>query len=247
MSFDGRTAIITGGTRGIGRAICLELAKRGCNIAFNFTKSNHLAESLMEEISSLGQKALSYQLGVEDHSEVHRMVQDVVKRLGSLDYVVNNAGIVRDTLILRMKEQDWDDVIDINLKGAFNMIRAAAPVMVKSRRGSILNITSVSGMHGMTGQVNYSASKAGIIGLTKALARELASRNITVNALALGFIETEMTDTLNDSYRQSLLNSIPLGRFGNVDEVAAIAAFTLSQASAYITGQVIQVDGGLAI
>jgi 3-oxoacyl-[acyl-carrier protein] reductase len=186
-------------------------------------------------------------LTVEDYGAVQEMIGDVKERFESIDYVVNNAGIVRDSLILRMKEKDWDDVIDTNLKGTFNMIKAVAPVMVKARRGSILNITSVSGLRGMAGQVNYSASKAGIVGLTKALARELAGRNVRVNALALGFIETAMTAGLDEEYKKTLLKNIPMGRFGNADEIAAIASFLLSRKAAYITGQVIQVDGGLAI
>lgn len=247
MSFLGRTAVISGGTRGIGRAICLELARQGCNIAFSYRNSGELADSLCSEISSLGSSAKSYRLTVEDHTAVLEMIGDVKERFNAIDYVVNNAGIVRDSLILRMKEKDWDDVIDTNLKGAFNMIKAVAPVMVKARQGSILNITSVSGLRGMAGQVNYSASKAGIVGLTKALARELAGRNVRVNALALGFIETNMTTGLDEEYKKSLLKNIPMGRFGNADEIAVIASFLLSGKSGYITGQVIQVDGGLAI
>ena len=247
MNFRGSTAIVSGGTRGIGRAISLELAKRGCNIAFNFSKSTDLAVSLQSEINTFGQKALAYQICVEDFTAAQEMVCDIEEKFGSIDCLVNNAGIVRDNLVLRMKEKDWDDVIDVNLKGTFNMIKAVVPAMVKARSGSILNITSVSGLHGMSGQVNYSASKAGIVGLTKALAREIASRNVNVNALALGFIETAMTEGLDDTYKKTLLKNIPLGRFGNVKEVASIAAFLLSKESAYITGQVIQVDGGLAI
>lgn len=247
MTFLGRTAVVSGGTRGIGRAICLELAGQGCNIAFSYRHSKDLADSLCSEISSLGPKAAAYRLTVENHGAVLEMIRDVKERFDSIDYAVNNAGIVRDSLILRMKEEDWDEVIDTNLKGTFNMIKAVAPVMVKARHGSIINITSVSGLRGMAGQVNYSASKAGIIGLTKALARELASRNVRVNALALGFIETTMTEDLDKEYRKALLQNIPLGRFGNVAEIAAIASFLLSSKTEYITGQVIQVDGGLAI
>jgi len=247
MTFLGRTAVVSGGTRGIGRAICLELAGQGCNIAFSYRNSSDLADSLCSEISSLGPKAAAYRLTVEDHGSVLKMIRDVKERFDSIDYAVNNAGIIRDSLILRMKEEDWDEVIGTNLKGTFNMIKAVAPVMVKARHGSIINITSVSGLRGMAGQVNYSASKAGIIGLTKALARELASRNVRVNALALGFIETTMIEDLDEEYRKTLLQNIPLGRFGNVAEIAAIASFLLSSKSDYITGQVIQVDGGLAI
>ncbi|MBN2241298.1 MAG: 3-oxoacyl-[acyl-carrier-protein] reductase [Acidobacteria bacterium] len=247
MSFQGRTAIISGGTRGIGRAISLELARRGCNIAFNYVRSRDSAASLVSEISKMGCGALAFELNVAHHSAVAGMVREVKERFGSIDFLVNNAGIVRDTLLLRMKEQDWDDVIDINLKGAFNLSKAAAAAMLKARSGSILNITSVSGIHGMSGQVNYSASKAGLIGLTKALAREFAGRNITVNALALGFIETEMTGNLPEDYKSEILRQVPLGRFGNAEEIASIAAFLLSADARYITGQVVQADGGLAI
>jgi 3-oxoacyl-[acyl-carrier protein] reductase len=247
VSFQGRTAIISGGTRGIGRAVCLELAKRGCKIAFNFNQSKELAETLLSEIASRKTEALSFQLSVADHSAVMEMVRNVKDRFGSVDFLVNNAGIVRDTLLLGMKEKDWDDVINTNLKGAFNLSRAVAPYMLKARSGSILNITSISGLHGMPGQVNYSASKAGMIGLTKALAKEFAGRNITVNALALGFIETAMTNNLSEDYRSKLLLNIPLKRFGKVAEIAGIVAFLLSEDAGYITGQVIQADGGLAI
>lgn len=247
MSLQESTAIVTGGTRGIGRAICLELARQGCNIAFNYTRSNAHAASLVSEISELGSRSLSFQLSVTDQAAVQDMVQDVQKRFGSIDFLVNNAGIIRDTLILRMKEQDWDDVVDINLKGAFNMSKTVAPIMMKARKGSILNITSVSGLHGMSGQVNYAASKAGMIGLTKALAKELAGRNVTVNALALGFIDTDMTKKLDEKYKTTLLQNIPLKRFGNAEEIAAITAFLLSKNARYITGQVIQIDGGLAM
>lgn len=247
MNFEGRTAIVTGAARGIGRAICLALSGQGCSIAFNYAHSAEHAESLVREISSLGRVARSYNVNVTEHQRVQAMVQQVQADFGRIDYLVNNAGIIRDKLILRMAEGDWDDVLDTNLKGAFNFSKSVIGVMMKARFGSILNITSISGIVGMAGQANYSASKAGMIGFTKALAKEVASRNITVNALALGLIDTEMTGSLTEEYRKKMLEMIPLQRFGLVDEIGRIACFLLSDHARYITGQVIQVDGGLAM
>lgn len=246
--FEGRSAIVTGGTRGIGKAIVTELAKRGCNVAFNYSKSADEAEKLKAEIETLGVQALAAQCDVSNTEAAAGFVGQVKDAFGTVDFLVNNAGITRDQLILRMKEDDWDAVIDTNLKGAWNFSKAVLrPMMRNENGGSILNISSISGVVGMLGQSNYSASKAGMIGLTKSLAKEVASRKITVNALALGLIETDMASEMNDEYREKYLTMIPLGRLGSVDEVAAIASFILSPAAAYITGQVIQADGGLAM
>jgi 3-oxoacyl-[acyl-carrier protein] reductase len=247
MDFNGRTAIVTGAARGIGRAIALELGRQGCKVAFNYSRSAEQADSLAEELAALGRAHYYCRADVADYAAVECMVKTARDKLGSVDYLVNNAGINADKLILRMTEAEWDSVMDTNLKGAFHFSKAVAGIMMRARFGSILNITSVSGVAGMAGQANYSASKAGMIGLTKALARELAGRNITVNALALGFVETEMVRAFNDEYKTKLLQGIPLGRFGNVREVGRMAAFLLSADAGYITGQVIQADGGIAI
>lgn len=246
--FEGRSAIVTGGTRGIGKAIALELAKRGANVAFNYARSADEAEKLKAEIEALGVKALAAQCDVANTESSAEFVKQVTAEFGTVDFLINNAGITRDTLILRMKEDDWDAVLDTNLKGAFNFSKAVLrPMMKNANGGSILNIASISGVVGMLGQTNYSASKAGMIGFTKALAKEIASRKITVNALALGLIETEMASEMNAEYREKILSQIPLGRLGNVQEVAEIACFLLSDSARYITGQVIQPDGGLAM
>jgi 3-oxoacyl-[acyl-carrier protein] reductase len=245
--FEGKSAIVTGGSRGIGRAIVKELAGRGAQVAFSYSANREMADGLLAELESGLGNALAFQTDVTDAKAAEKMVQEVKAAFGSVDFLVNNAGITRDNLIMRMSEADWDAVIDTNLKGVFNVTKPAVAIMVRQRKGAILNISSISGVVGMAGQTNYSASKAGLIGFTKALAKEVAKRNVTVNALALGLIETDMTGALSEEYRRKMIDSIPLGRYGSVNEVAEIAAFLLSDSAQYITGQVIQADGGLAI
>jgi 3-oxoacyl-[acyl-carrier protein] reductase len=244
---EGKGIIVTGATRGIGRAIALECARRGANVAFNFVKSETHAEVLKAEIEKLGVKALAFKCDVSDLKAVREMVNAVKKDFGTIDGLVNNAGLTRDKVIVMMSEEDWDQVIRTNLTGAFNFVRAAAFIMMKAKRGAILNITSISGLVGLPGQANYSASKAGLIGLTKSLAKEVGRLGVRANALALGFVETDMTAALPEENKKQALDMIPLGRFGKVEDVAPMAAFLLSDAASYITGAVINVDGGLAM
>jgi 3-oxoacyl-[acyl-carrier protein] reductase len=246
--YAGKSAIVTGATRGIGRAIALELARRGANVAFNYSKSADEAEKLKAEIETRGVKCYAAQCDVANTEASAEFCKRAKEEFGAIDFLINNAGITRDTLILRMKEDDWDVVVDTNLKGTWNFSKGVLRFMMKNETGgAILNISSISGVVGMQGQSNYSASKAGMIGLTKSLAKEVASRKITVNALALGLIETDMSGQLSDEYQTKLIEMIPLGRLGNVQEVAEIVCFMLSDAARYITGQVVQADGGLAM
>ena len=243
----GQSVIVTGASRGIGREIALEVARRGANVAFNYLRSEPQAQELKAEIDALGVKALAYKVDVGDLGAVRGMVDAARAALGRIDAVVNNAGLTRDKLVMMMSEEDWAEVLRTNLTGAFNVARAAIFPMMKAKSGVILNVSSVSGLVGMAGQVNYSAAKAGLIGLTKALAKEVGRHGVRVNALALGFIETDMTAKLPAQNREAALKMIPLGRFGAVGDVAPAAAFLLSGAAAYITGAVIQIDGGLAM
>lgn len=245
MSLNGKTALVTGASRGIGRAIALRLAEDGANVAVIYAGSADKAEAVVNEITALGVNAKAYRCNVADSAAVNETVKAVTNDLGKIDILVNNAGITRDGLMLRMKDEEFDAVLDTNLKGAFNMIRACYSGFIRKKSGRIINISSVSGIMGNAGQANYSASKAGVIGLTKSVARELASRGITCNAVAPGFIQTDMTENLGDN--NPLLNSIPLGRMGKPEDIAAAVAFLASDSAAYITGEVLKVDGGLAI
>jgi 3-oxoacyl-[acyl-carrier protein] reductase len=241
---EGNVAIVTGSARGIGRAIALELARRGADVVISDVEES-MAGSTAKEVSALGRRSLAIGCDVSQREEVDKLVQETVKELGKLDIFVNNAGITRDTLALRMTEEQWSKVLDINLKGTFFGCQSAAKVMVKARRGKIVNIASVVGLTGNAGQANYSASKAGVVALTRTLAKELASRSINVNAIAPGFIETDMTKQLSEKARQAFLEKIPLSRPGTPEDVAKLACFLCSAESDYITGQVIPVDGGM--
>ncbi|HEH9223894.1 TPA: 3-oxoacyl-[acyl-carrier-protein] reductase [Staphylococcus aureus] len=240
-----KSALVTGASRGIGRSIALQLAEEGYNVAVNYAGSKEKAEAVVEEIKAKGVDSFAIQANVADADEVKAMIKEVVSQFGSLDVLVNNAGITRDNLLMRMKEQEWDDVIDTNLKGVFNCIQKATPQMLRQRSGAIINLASVVGAVGNPGQANYVATKAGVIGLTKSAARELASRGITVNAVAPGFIVSDMTDALSDELKEQMLTQIPLARFGQDTDIANTVAFLASDKAKYITGQTIHVNGGM--
>ncbi|HII3025628.1 TPA: 3-oxoacyl-[acyl-carrier-protein] reductase [Staphylococcus aureus] len=240
-----KSALVTGASRGIGRSIALQLAEEGYNVAVNYAGSKEKAEAVVEEIKAKGVDSFAIKANVADADEVKAMIKEVVSQFGSLDVLVNNAGITRDNLLMRMKEQEWDDVIDTNLKGVFNCIQKATPQMLRQRSGAIINLSSVVGAVGNPGQANYVATKAGVIGLTKSAARELASRGITVNAVAPGFIVSDMTDALSDELKEQMLTQIPLARFGQDTDIANTVAFLASDKAKYITGQTIHVNGGM--
>lgn len=247
MSLKNKVAIISGASRGIGRAIALELAKEGVNIAFNYLENKSAAEKLEKEVKDIGVKSKGSQVDIKDFEAVSDWVKSAKKLFGGLDILVNNAGIINDKALMFMEKDDWQKVIDTNLGGVFNLTSAVITGFLKQNSGNIINITSVSGIVGMSQQTNYSASKAGIIGFTKALAKEVAKYNIRVNAVAPGFIETDMVKGLKEKRREELQKSIPLNRFGNPEEVAKAVKFLVSESADYITGQTIIIDGGLSI
>lgn len=247
MDLKGKNAVITGGARGIGRAIALKIASLGANVIINYSGSEDAACEVAEEIEKTGVRALTIKADVSNSIEVKKIFETAVSNFDSIDILVNNAGITRDGLLMRMSDEDFDRVIDINLKGTFNCIKFASKYMMKQRYGKIVNIASVVGLCGNAGQCNYAASKAGVIGLTKSAAKELAGRNINVNAIAPGFIATSMTDAIPEKIKNEYMDNIPLKRFGNPEDVAQLAAFLCSSDSDYITGQVINIDGGMVM
>lgn len=242
---EGKVAIITGGSRGIGRGIAKIFAQQGANVAFTYSSSVTEANQLEEELKTFGVKVKGYQSNAADFNQCEQLVEEVVKDFGTVDILINNAGITKDTLLMRMSEEDFDKVIQVNLKSVFNMTKAAQKIMLKQRKGSIINISSVVGVQGNAGQANYAASKAGILGFTKSVALEMGSRNIRCNAIAPGFIETEMTATLKPEIVEGWRNAIPLKRGGQPEDVANACVFLASDLSSYITGQVLRVDGGM--
>jgi len=247
LTLEGKNALVTGGSRGIGKAIALELARQGANVAVTANSSLAGAESVADEIRALGRNAVAAQCNIADSGQVEKLISQVLTSLGSLDIVVNNAGVTKDALVLRMSEEDWDTVLDTNLKGTFLVTRAALKPMIKQRQGKIVNITSVIGLIANPGQANYSASKAGIIGFTRTIAKEVASRNIQANCVAPGFIETAMTDALSQEQRDNIIKQIPANRLGSPEDIANVVAFLCSPSASYITGQTITVDGGMIL
>lgn len=247
IDIKGKVAVVTGGSRGIGSAVALKLAAAGADVAINYSGSEDRARLLKEEIEKMGARAIIGKADVSNPEDVKAFFELVMNEFGRIDVLVNNAGITKDALIIKMSEEDWDSVINVNLKGVFNCTKAVTRQMMKQRCGKIINISSIVGISGNAGQGNYCASKAGVIGFTKAMARELASRNINVNAVAPGFIATDMTDVLKDDVKESMLRSIPLGKFGEPEDVANLVLFLASDMSNYITGQVMNVDGGFVM
>ncbi|MCY6485280.1 3-oxoacyl-[acyl-carrier-protein] reductase [Clostridium aestuarii] len=241
----GKTAIVTGASRGIGKAIALKFAELGANVVLNYRSSINAAEEVAKAIEAKGVKALLVQADVSKFEDGEKIINAAQEAFGSVDILVNNAGITKDTLLIRMKEEEFDNVIEVNLKGVFNCTKHAARVMMKQRSGKIINISSVVGLAGNAGQVNYAAAKAGILGITKSVAKELAARGITVNAIAPGFIATDMTEALSDKIKESIKSNIPLRKLGTPEDIADTAAFLVSDMANYITGQVISVDGGM--
>lgn len=242
---EGKTAIVTGGSRGIGKGIVEEFVKHGAHVAFTYSSSAETSNELASQLSTNGIKVKAYKSDAADYEESQKLVEEVLKDFGSIDILVNNAGITKDNLLMRISEEDFDRVIEVNLKSVFNMTKAVQRTMLKQRKGSIINMSSVVGVKGNAGQANYAASKAGIIGFTKSIALELGSRNIRCNAIAPGFIETEMTDKLDEATVQGWRNAIPLKRGGSPEDIANVCVFLASDLSAYVTGQVLNVDGGM--
>jgi 3-oxoacyl-[acyl-carrier protein] reductase len=243
----GKCAVVTGGGRGIGKAIALKLAQQGANIVVNYRNSEKEAEELVSAIENIGGTALAVKADVSKFDEAETLIKSAQEKFGSVDILVNNAGITKDNLMLRMKEEDFDSVISVNLKGCFNCIKHVSSIMLKQKSGRIINISSVIGLVGNAGQANYAASKAGVLGLTKSMAKELGSRGITVNAIAPGYIETDMTEVLPQKVKDAIMESVPLKRIGKTEDVAELAAFLASDSASYITGQVINVDGGMVV
>ena len=243
----GKTAVVTGGSRGIGRAVCLKLAGQGANIVLNYAGNAAAAEETRAACEALGVRALAVQGDVADPAACNALIDTAIEAFGQVDILVCNAGITRDNLLMRMSDEEFQKVIDTNLKGTFHCMRAVIRPMMKKRRGRIISISSVVGLMGNAGQINYAASKAGVIGMTRSLAREVASRGITVNAVAPGFIRTDMTDVLSDAVKEGILHNIPLGKLGEAEDVANTVLFLASDEAAYITGQVLSVDGGMAM
>ena len=247
MNLTGKVALVTGASRGIGQATAIDLAKAGADVVVNFIGNEAVAQETVDAIEAIGRKAIKIKADVGNAEDVQAMVDEAVAAFGHIDILVNNAGITRDGLLIRMKDSDWDDVLNINLKGVYLVTKAVAKLMVKQRAGRIINMTSVSGVTGNVGQANYAAAKAGVIGFTKTCAKELAARGITVNAVAPGFIETAMTDVLPEKIKEGIAATVPFGRMGQPEEIASVVTFLASDFASYITGQVLNVDGGMVM